>query len=139
MKFCENDYHNRWIFSPSFIRIRQEMWIFYYQPNFECGPFFYPDFRFKSQSCQTKRPLGNFEVSRKSLISTKLLHEYMLYLGSLRFFLHFFSLSLAIGLIALFEENHQGFEVLFKVKYLSKHGDEIWRPLLLQLWWCYQK
>ena len=30
MKLGENDYLMRWIFSLSFMRIRQEMWIFYY-------------------------------------------------------------------------------------------------------------
>ena len=29
IKLCENDYHVRWIFSPSFMWIWQKMWIFY--------------------------------------------------------------------------------------------------------------
>ena len=33
-------------FSPSFIRIVQKLWIFYQQPIFECGSFFYPDFTY---------------------------------------------------------------------------------------------
>ena len=39
MKLSENDYIMRSLFSPSFIRIGQELWIFNKWPIFEHGPF----------------------------------------------------------------------------------------------------
>ena len=51
MKLGENVYIMRQLFSPSFMRIGQKLWIFYYWPIFESVPFFFLRPYFKDLYC----------------------------------------------------------------------------------------
>ena len=60
MKHSENNQNLRQSFSPSFIRITQKMWIFYYISIFQCVSFFLP------QTLQSNVALMNFLELRKN-------------------------------------------------------------------------